>query len=378
MKILVISPFGIFPTYSGFATRVYNLIKQLSNQHKVLLLYVDFDKRRIETSYSDYLPNVVKYNIKASKRWMQLFHPLLILKGVKVIKNEKIDLIIAESGWAGLHAVILHILTRVPYYFNEHNVEYIRWKRMGKKYSRILKIYERYCCKFAKKIFCVSEGDRQLIHELGIDIDRIITIPNGVNTEKFKADIKKRDEVRKELNLSIKTPIILFSGSLSYIPNYQAVQIIHDILLDKTLNMIPDIKFLIIGSNPPMQYKHKAIIFTGFVEKIEDYINASDVVIAPLISGGGTKLKIVEAVACGKTVVTTSIGAEGLINEETKEALRIADDWDKFVDEIVDTLKNPESNDIPKVFIEKYSWDSIGKIICETLKFTGRKIDANK
>jgi glycosyltransferase involved in cell wall biosynthesis len=367
MKILVISPFGIFPTYSGFATRVYNLIKQLSNQHKVLLLYVDFDKRHIETSYSDYLPNVVKYNIKASKRWMQLFHPLLILKGVKVIKNEKIDLIIAESIWAGLHAVILHILTRVPYYFNEHNVEYIRWKRMGKKYSRILKIYEKYCCKFAKKIFCVSEGDRQLIHELGIDIDRIITIPNGVDTEKFKVDIKKRDEVRKKLNLSIKTPIILFSGSLSYIPNFQAVQIIHDILLDKTLNMIPDVKFLIIGSNPPMQYKHEAIIFTGFVEKIEDYITASDVVIAPLISGGGTKLKIVEAVACGKTVITTNIGAEGLINEQTKDALRIADDWDKFVDEIISTLKNQKSDNIPIGFIKKYSWENIGKIICEEI-----------
>ena len=66
------------------------------------------------------------------------------------------------------------------------------------------------------------------------------------------------------------------------------------------------------------------------------------------------------------------------IDEETKEALRIADDWEKFVDEIVDTLKNPESDDIPRGFIEKYSWDSIGDIICETLKFTGRTIDANK
>ena len=376
-KILVISPFKIFPTYSGFSTRVYNIIKLLSNRNKISFFYVDYNKKGI-LSDENFLLDIVKYRFRTSKRWMQLFHPLLIHRAIKVIKNEKIDLIIAEGIWAGLHAVILHILTRVPYYFNEHNVEYVRWKRMGKRYSRILKIYEKYCCKFAKKVFCVSEDDRQLIHELGIDIDKIITIPNGVDIEKFKPDIKKRYAVRKKLSLSIETPIILFSGSLSYIPNFQAVQIIRDILLDKTLNMIPDVRFLIIGSNPPVQCKHEAIIFTGTVEKIEDYINASDVVIAPLISGGGTKLKIIEAIACGKTVVTTSIGAEGLIGEETKRALRIADDWDKFVDEIVDTLKNPESNDIPKVFIEKYSWDSIGKIICETLKFTGRKIDANK
>lgn len=367
MKILVISPFGIFPTYSGFATRLYNLTKQLSNEYEVVLLYVDFDKKRIETSYCDYLPNVVKYNIKASKRWMQLFHPLLILKGIKIIKNEKIDLIIAESIWAGLHAIILHILTRLPYYFNEYNAEYIRWNRMGEKYSRILKIYEKYCCKFAKKVFCVSESDRQLIHELGIDIDKIITIPNGVDTTKFKPDIKKKYAVRKELNLGIETPIILFSGSLSYIPNFQAVQIIRDILLDKTLNRIPDGKFLIVGSNPPVQYNHEAIIFTGTVDKIEDYINASDVVISPLTSGGGTKLKIIEAVACGKTVVTTSIGAEGLIGEETKSFLKTVDDWDLFVGEIINILKNPESNDLPGEFIEKYSWDSIGKLICEEI-----------
>ncbi|MCK4251002.1 glycosyltransferase family 4 protein [candidate division WOR-3 bacterium] len=366
-KILVISPFKIFPTYSGFNTRVYNIIKLLSNRNKISFFYVDYNKKGVQSD-ENFLLDVAKYRFRTSKRWMQVFHPLLILKGIKIIKNEKIDLIIAESIWAGLHAVILHILTRVPYYFNEQNVEYVRWKRMGKKYSRILKICEKYCCKFAKKVFCVSESDRQLIHKLGIDIDKIIIIPNGVDTEKFKPDIKKRYAVRKKLGLSIEKPVILFFGDLSYIPNLQAVQIVHDILLGKTLNKIPDVKFLIVGSNPPVQYNHEAIIFTGIVEKIEDYINASDVVIAPLISGGGTKLKIIEAIACGKTVVTTSIGAEGLINEQTKDALRIADEWDKFVDEIVDTLKNPESDDIPKEFIEKYSWDSIGKIICETLK----------
>lgn len=367
MNILVVSPFGIFPTYSGFANRVYNLTKQLSDKHKVTLVYVDFDKNRIETIHSDYLPNVVKYNIKASKRWMQLFHPALILKGIKIIKDEKIDLIIAESIWAGLHAIILHILTQLPYYFNEQNAEYIRWKRMGEKYSRVLKIYEKYCCKFAKKVFCVSERDRQLIHELGIDIDKIITIPNGVDTVKFKPDIKKKYAIRNELNLGIETPIILFAGHLSYTPNFQAVQIIRDILLDKTLNRIPDGKFLIVGSNPPVQYSHEAIVFTGIVEKIEDYINASDVVIAPLISGGGTKLKIIEAIACGKTVVTTSIGAEGLVGEEMKALLRIGDDWDEFVDEIINILKNHESSDIPREFIEKYSWDSVGELICEEI-----------
>jgi glycosyltransferase involved in cell wall biosynthesis len=291
---------------------------------------------------------------------MQLLHPYLILKGVDVIKKEKIDLVIAEGIWAGLHAMIFRALTKVPYCLTEHNAEYIRWKRMGKKYSIILGVFEKYCCKFAEQVYCVSDDDRQLIHELGIDKNKIITVPNGVDTSKFKPNTKKEYEIKKELNLEIDTPIILFSGSLKYEPNFQAVQVIHDILIEKILNIYPDAKFVIVGSNPPLQFEHEAIIFTGTVEKIEDYLNAANIIIAPLISGGGTKLKIVEAIACGKNVVTTRIGAEGLIEKQTKEFLIVCDDWDDFANEIINKLKSHENDKLTKEFIERYSWDCIG------------------
>lgn len=370
MKILIISPFRIFPTYSGFATRTYNITKQLSNKFEVILFYVDFEKKYFDSNRA-YLPNVSKQKFKASKRRMQFFNPLLITSGIQTIKREKVDLIIAESIWAGLHAMILRALTKVPYCLTEHNAEYIRWKRMGKKYSRMLGMFEKYCCKFAEQVYCVSDDDRQLIHELGIDKSKIITIPNGVDTHKFKPNTKKEFEIKRELNLKIDTPIILFSGSLKYEPNFQAVQIIHDILIDKILSVCPDAKFVIIGSNPPLQFEHEAIIFTGTVEKIEDYLNAANVIIAPLISGGGTKLKIVEAIACGKNVVTTSIGAEGLIDKQTDESLKVCDDWDDFANETINTLKSHENRKLTTEFIERYSWDCIGeKLFNEISKLT--------
>lgn len=371
-RILIISPFKIYPTYSGFSTRVYNIIKELSNKNIIFFLYVDLIQKKTEKDNQEHLINVKKYPIKTSLRFMQLFHPMLLKKGFEIIKKENIDLIIAEGIWAGLHSMILYFLTKVPYYFTEHNVEYIRWKRMGKYFYNILKIYEKCCCNLAKKVICVSETDQKLIYELGIDINKIVVIPNGVDIQRFKPYDNKneiRQKIRQKLFINNSDPIILFSGELSYIPNFQAVRIIREVIIDKVLKRISEAKFLIIGSNPPLKYNHNSIIFTGNVDRIEDYINASDVVIAPLTSGGGTKLKIVEAIACGKVVITTSIGAEGLISNETKDFLKVHDEWNEFTDAIISTLNENRKNIPPKEFIEKFSWiavsEKLNKIINE-------------
>lgn len=362
MNILIISPFRIYPIYSGFSTRVYNLTKQLSSSNSVFLFYIDYYKKYSTPDDYDFLPNVKKHNFKVSTKFMQFLNPYLIMEAVSTIKKGKIDIIIAEGIWAGLHAMILSFLTKVPYCLTEHNAEYVRWKRMGRN-SYILKKFEKLCCTYSDKIISMSDVDKELIHRLGIDIGKIVTIPNGFDDDIFKPNSYKRGEIRGKLNVGSETPIILFSGSLDYTPNYQSVQIIHDILLDKILDKIPTAKFLIVGSNPPLQYEHESIIFTDRVERIEDYINTSDLVIAPLISGGGTKLKIIEAIACGKSVVTTSIGAEGLICNETSQFLHIFDEWDSFAHFIVEFLKNNTrdySISENKDFIRRYSWTYLG------------------
>ncbi|MDW5549183.1 glycosyltransferase family 4 protein [Methanosarcina sp.] len=367
MKILIISPFRVYPIHCGFSTRVYNLTKQLSYSNSVFLYYTDYNKKECNPDDCSFLPNVTKRNFKVSYKFMQLINPSLIFEAVSAIKKEKINIIIAEGIWAGPHAMILSFLTKVPYCFTEHNVEHVRWKRMGRKYPGLLRIFEKYCCKFSKKIFCMSNNDRQQISELGVDINKLTIAPNGIDTLQFRPRTSKKYDLARKLKLDVESPVILFFGNLSYTPNLQAVQIIYEKIIDSVLEAIPNVKFVIVGSNPPLQFQHEAMIFPGFVENIEDYINASDLVIAPLISGGGTKLKIIEAIACGKTVLTTSIGAEGLVDESTRYFLKVIDDWNDFINFIVDFLKNPIVNDLPSIFIEKYSWKSIGEIISKEI-----------
>lgn len=362
MKVLVISPFDILQTQMGFTSRVYNLTKRLAKHEEVFFLFADLERERqknIDNPERD-PSGIALFPVPVTARWMQLFSPALLVKGRRLIKDHRIDLILAESHWAGLHALILHIMTGLPYIMNEQNAEYIRWRRMGKRDWRLIKIFEHLCCKYSKKIFCVSAEDMAFLTELGIEKEKFAIVPNGVDLETFKPDPAARKKIHSELGLSEEIPLILFSGSLAYPPNFQAVKVIYDTLLGKILEAVPDARFIITGSNPPMQFSHPAIRFTGIVDRIEDYINASDIVIAPLQSGGGTKLKIIEALACGKKVITTPIGAEGIDGEGLEEALVIAGDWEIFADKMRTALGDPNP-EIPERFLATYSWDTIGE-----------------
>ena len=363
-KILIICPYNIFPPFWGAATRNYNLAKHLANKYKIFLLCNNYKQLEKHSANSkEFLqlssnPNVQVTFVKSLGKFSQIFNPLVVIKGLRIIKKERPDFIIAENVWSGLHAVILSYLSRVPYILDEHNVEFLRFDRMkrGNRAARfILKVYEKFSCKFAFKVFCVSEVDRDLlILKLHIRKDAIMIIPNGIDTDKFYPDKQKSNEVRERLALYEK-PVILFFGKLDYIPNYEAVEIIRNEILPRILKRMPEAKFLIVGDNPPSEFLHEKIIFTGLVEKIEDYVNLADIVICPVLSGGGTRFKILEALACEKIVISTSVGAEGLTVKGISENLIICDDWDSFSNEIVNSISTKNAK-IDKEFIDLYSW----------------------
>ncbi len=343
-KILIISPFNIFPPYWGGASRIYNLATRLSKDDKVTLLYNNFNQMndvKPETTEQKLLFETIP--VKSQSRLSQIFNPLLIIEGIKIIKKEKHDVIIAEFAWSGIHAIILSRLLGIPYYLDEHNVEYIRFKRMnrGNKLSQfLLKSLEKISCNMAKKVYVVSEVDKIFLKtKLHIDESKIEILENMVDTDRFYPSKDNGGKIRKKLDINQKTPLILFFGKLDYKPNTEAVEIIRKKILSKVIKELPDAKFLIVGSNPPMEFKHKSIIFTGPVKKIEDYINASDIVIAPLLSGGGTRIKIMESLACSKQVISTSIGAEGLITNDKDGNIIIINDLNDFGKYIITILK---------------------------------------
>lgn len=373
-KILVLSSFSIFPPYWGGASRVYNITKILAQKNKIWFVCNDLhflkDSKSRLSSMKEFSsnPNIQNHIVKVMGPKSQLLNVNVIREALRIIKKEKPDLIFANHLYSSINAIILKFLTGLPYILDEHNVEFLLHERIHpkRKLSRMcLKMLEKLACKLASKVFCVSENDGQLfISRLGIKNNKIAVIPNGVDTEKFYPNESKNYEIKQKFHLLDKK-IILFFGKLDYLPNIEAVKIIHDEILPRIAKKITNAKFIIVGDNPPLNFKHDDILFTGLVDNIEEYINVSDIVICPLLSGGGTRIKILEALACGSTVISTTVGAEGINFNDYKDILLICDDWESFSNEIIHSLTKDitfKEHDFYRISWEK-SADDISKVL---------------
>jgi len=358
-KLLVISPFRIFPPAFGGADRNYHLVKGLATHYRVFLLHTNYDQLRSIAYQPETIPNVSLHGVGPARRWAQLFNPLLVLEGLRLIGRERPDVMIAEELWAGLHTLIFYALAGVPYVVDEHNVEYLRYQRMGRRWIGFIRSYERLSCRLARRVFCVSEGDRQALLDLGVRPEKLTLVPNGADLTRFRPDPSRRGPVRAELGLAPDDPLILFFGKLNYQPNREAVAIIAERLLPPVLRSVPNAAFVVCGEAPPRDiYQQPRLFFPGLVPRIEDYINAADIVIVPLISGGGTRFKIVQALACGRPVVSTSVGAEGFA--DLLGAITLADDWDTFAACIVQQLAEGGAPVFDRVaFAARYDWQRI-------------------
>jgi glycosyltransferase involved in cell wall biosynthesis len=371
-KILFVTPFNIFPPYWGGGIRTYQLVKQLAKKYEVHLMFPSY--KQFKEKNSEKYQNEFKklgVNIYGIKPFVKLLkHPIIehlnpffFFSCLSIIFSKKIDIIICDYPWSGNYILGLYFLTKKPFIMIEHNVEYLVKKQTKARFVALMKTLEVLLCRYATKITAVSEYDKQKLTELGVNAKKIFVLENGFDKETFYPSKKYNERIRKKLGVE-KKPLILFCGKLDYAPNKEAVYIIRWEILPRVLKKIPDAKFLIVGGGYGFDIKHDSLIFTGVVDKIEQYINVSDVVITPLLKGGGTRIKILEAIACSKTVISTKKGAEGLINKSTKPFLKIAYDWDTFSRYIVESLNHRDKRkNIPNEFIKKYSWDEIYKKI---------------
>jgi glycosyltransferase involved in cell wall biosynthesis len=369
MRILFITPFNLFPPYWGGGVRTYHLIKHLAKKHKVYLFFPSYKQFKDKNS-EKHQSELKKMGVEISeiKPFVSLLkhpivehlNPFFLFKCLNIIISKKIDLMICDYPWSGTYIFGLNLLTRKPFFLVEHNIEYLIKEATKAKFVFLMKILELLLCKHAKKITTVCENDKKKLIRVGINGRKIYVLENGFEEKKFYPNRKYTKKIREKLNIG-ENPLILFCGKLDYPPNKEAVNIIRWKILPKVLKKVANAKFLIIGGSYEFNINHDSMIFTGVVDNIERFINASDVVITPVLKGGGTRIKILESVACGKTVISTKKGAEGLVNELTKPFLKIADNWNDFSYHIVESLGEKKNKKISKEFIKKYSWHEIYK-----------------
>jgi glycosyltransferase involved in cell wall biosynthesis len=195
---------------------------------------------------------------------------------------------------------------------------------------------EKIAFRNADLLLTVSEKEKELLISLGFPTQKIIVVPNGVNTEFFSrpSDLQ---EIRRRYGLD-GSRIVVFVGNLAYMPNREAVKLISSIIAPKVREKVKAVKFLVIGKKRD-EMNLPGITFTGFVDNIADLLAASDVGIAPLLQGSGTRLKILEYFSSGIPVVSTSVGAEGLVTEN-RQNIFIDDNLENFAEHIIQLLKD--------------------------------------
>ena len=380
MRILWVKIGGLWPANSGGRLRSYHIIAELAQQHEVTVVTTrraDEDPGVLERQLSR-CAQILQFPYAAPKHgtggfiralaasWFTPL-PVDLYKNTvpemrravtQLLRDGDFDLCIADF-LTGLPHVPLD--GRVPVVLFTHNVEYKIWQRLCENETnpikrlllaiewRKMRRYEHRACARADVTLTVSETDRQLFREM-VPEANIHAIPTGVDVEYFRpaADgfgpdaagaFRPAETPGQELEL-------VFSGSMDWFPNEDAMLWFLDSMLPAIRRELPEVRLTIVGRNPSAKLQQRAaqetgVTVTGTVDDVRPSVHRASVYLVPLRIGGGTRLKIFEALAMGKAIVSTTVGAEGLPLEDGKH-LVLADTPEAFARQVVALVKNPE------------------------------------
>ena len=197
--------------------------------------------------------------------------------------------------------------------------------------------------------------------------ERVDVVPNGADVQKLYGCPLVPSLAQESIGLGEDEKMVFFFGSLNHGANAQAADIILDEIAGRLTQLRPqrDWRIVICGLGREKYLARRrdpvpdSVLFSGYVDEIAPVIKAAHVVIVPIISGSGTRFKIIEGVAGGRRVISTTIGAEGLDLASFGETLLIRDDWDDFVRAIDEALDRQPEVALPAAFVEAYDWQHI-------------------
>ena len=335
-KVLVLSPCDVFPPVHGSSTAIYHTLQFLSetNQVSALLCYLYSQRGEVDLERPNLSIHYCRESALDRLGYKGLiFNPLYYRAASQVARAFEPDAIQAELLWTAPVALWLRRKLDVPVVLMQENVEYQKFVRFGmtSPFLRFVKWLESWACRSADRVVALSEVDRDFMIDLyGVPADRFSLIPHGVDPELFNHRREGAAAARQALGLSDDVPLLTFVGKLDYIPNIRAVEYIAGRIAPAVWERYPEAKFAIIGQGAEAltEYQRDGMIFTGFVDarasaqpNLSDYLSASDIVLVPLDSGSGTRLKIVEAASNARAVVSTRLGAEGQAFVDAEEIL---------------------------------------------------------
>jgi len=375
--ILLLSPSDIFPPVDGNSENTYHIIKYLAPQNKlgVLLSRVFSQGGPVDISH----PNLtIRYCPASRFDRLQyksfLVNPYYFRAADRLMRDIDADIIECHVLYTILVGYFLKRRYGKPLVLVQENAEYVKQVMFHAPWyvTVVLKWLERFACRVADRIVAVSEVDKQHMVDLyDVPAEKIHVINHCADAEVFNYSREGAVKVREVLNIAEEDIILTYVGKMDAHHNAVAAQYIAERIYPVASAQYPDSWFMIIGQNYEhlLGYKRDHLFFTGFVPSnrdvspnLADYLSASDIIIVPMDRGSGTRLKILEAAACARPIVSTEIGAEGLEFTSGEEILLTKDVDEEFIRFVLglmgdESWRQKLGTKARKRLLERYSWE---------------------
>ena len=400
MRILFLTPQLPYPPHQGTTIRNYNLIANLAPRHEIHLLSFVRSQDEIARAtplhqHCRSIEGIPVPRRSPLKRFLSLFlSPLPDMalrlpsaefraKLAATLRKVPFDVVQIEGIEMAQHSSILHSPSSILHpptsnlqpptsIFDDHNAEYVLQQRafetdvrqprrwIGALYSLIqwkkLSRYETMICQLADGVVAVSEADKAALQRLVPGLE-VTVVPNAVDVEHYtSADIRPSPLPPRSL---------IFTGKMDFRPNVDAVLWFCQEVLPLVRRKLADVHFYIVGQSPHRRVLRladdPAVTVTGYVGDVRPYIAGACVYVVPLRIGGGTRLKVLEALALGKPIVSTSLGCEGFEGLESGRELSLADTPEEFAQRVIELLDDASQRErlgqAARRFVEqRYDW----------------------
>lgn len=363
MKVLILSDRVPFPPNSGYPIVVYNTIKGLLKLGvDVTLFSINQSKHQVDVDdiydpvfeqidfHSYFIDTEVNiwgafFNIFSNESYnVSRFFDDDAAKMIEgILREQEFDIIQFEGLFVVPYLDIVKENSKAKLIYRAHHIAFDVWEKSAareqfrprKKYleflARRLKVYETEQINRFHQVFAISEPDRQSILLMGCQT-RLAVFPVALDFEKYKTDLSKTS-----------FPTLFHLGAMDWRPNKEGLEWFLDEIWPDIEKLSGELRFYIAGKNMQKQffdYDSENLIVEGEVFDAVDFMNSKAIMIVPLLSGSGMRVKIIEGMAMQKCIIATTMAAEGINCEHGKDIL-IADTPDDFYRCILQCITQP-------------------------------------
>lgn len=386
-KVLMLTPYLPYPPVSGGRMRTYSLVKRLSKDHDITLVcFGRPEEREFDLEpFREYCELIVIDRAtspgvaKAALMTLTSIKPITMRLYTSTEFKATISSLLNKQSFDVIHIESFYMLQNIPsdntlpILLSEPAIEYMAWQRHAKVaepfYQRPgialealkMRVYEPRTWKQVDVVGVMSDYDAEIIRKVTPQTKTALA-PNGVDVEYFQPSNTPRDSATA-----------MFMGDYKYFPNTDAAMYFIKEIMPLIRNKRPDFRLTLIGKDPTPELvaisndPNSGVTATGLVDDTRPYLTQSTLFVCPLRSGSGTRFKLLEALACGLPVISTSIGSEGLVSENSDHMI-LADTPQAFADAVLKILSEPETaeeigQEGRKWVVENHAWEySAGQI----------------